>query len=208
VRIATPASCIFDFGAGPGMDAKFYAERGLQVIAYDHDPRMCASFARRCQGEMEAGQISLYEGEYGEFLGRLAPALRQQYAVELVTCNFAPLNLIEDLTGLFHALHKLSAPRARILASVLNPWFVGDMRRSWWWAGRLTYLRCGRFTTVGPTGDVIRRSRADFALQAAPHFRLDMVLRGLPGRAGPMVKSAGPWSLANSRYMFLLFAKC
>jgi SAM-dependent methyltransferase len=207
VRIASPVSYIFDFGAGPGIDAKFYAERGLKVIAYDHDPRMCAAFARRCQSEIEQGQVRLYEGEYGEFLRQLAPALHRQYDIELVTCNFAPLNLIEDLPGLFRALHQLTAKRAKVLASVLNPWFLGDVRRTWWWTRRLAYLRRGRFTTVGPTGNVFRRSRADFAAQAAPHFTLEMVLRGLPERATPSIKSVGPLALASSRYMFLLFAK-
>jgi SAM-dependent methyltransferase len=207
MRIATPGRCIFDFGAGPGIDAKFYAEQGLTVLAYDHDPRMCAAFLRRCQREIERGQVRLYEGDYREFLAHLAPTFRRQYEIELVTCNFAPLNLVEDLPGLFDAFHQLTGPRAKVLASVLNPWFVGDMRRPWWWARRLSYLRRGKFTTVGPTGNVIRRSPTDFAAQAARHFTLDLVLRGLPGRAGLSMDSVGPLALAASRYMFLLFAK-
>src|SRR5215469_6446335 len=182
LRIATPGSCIFDFGAGPGIDAQFYAERGLKVIAYDHDARMRASFLRRCQSEIERGQVRLVEAEYPEFLRQLARALGRQYDIELVTCNFAPLNLVEDLPGLFGALHQLTGPRGKVIASVLNPWYVGDMRRTWWWAARLAYMRRGRFTTPGPTGDVIRRSSTDFAAQAARFFTLDMVLPGLPAR--------------------------
>jgi SAM-dependent methyltransferase len=207
VRIAPPGSCIFDFGAGPGIDAQFYAQQGLRVIAYDRDPRMCASFLRRCRSEIDRGQVRLYEGDYREFLNHLAPALPRQYDIELVTCNFAPLNLVEDLPELFRALHQLTGPRGKVLASVLNPWFLGDVRRTWWWGSRFSYLRRGRFTTVGPSGDVIRRSRANFAAQAAPRFTLDLVLRSLPGPAGVTMESVGPWGLATSRYMFLLFVK-
>ena len=32
LRIARPGAALFDFGAGPGLDARLYAERGLQPI--------------------------------------------------------------------------------------------------------------------------------------------------------------------------------
>jgi 2-polyprenyl-3-methyl-5-hydroxy-6-metoxy-1,4-benzoquinol methylase len=41
LSIAQPGATLFDFGCGTGMDARFYAERGFRVLAYDvdHAPR-------------------------------------------------------------------------------------------------------------------------------------------------------------------------
>jgi len=43
--------------------------------------------------------------------------------VDLITSNFAPLNLIEDLPELFEKFHALTGPGGRVLASVLSPVF-------------------------------------------------------------------------------------
>ena len=53
LNITAPGACIFDFGAGPGIDAKFYAQQGFKVVAYDVDARMCASFAEDCRAAMD-----------------------------------------------------------------------------------------------------------------------------------------------------------
>ncbi len=47
--IAPSGAALFDFGAGPGIDARFFAERGFTVDAYDVDPRMRDFFADHCR---------------------------------------------------------------------------------------------------------------------------------------------------------------
>ncbi len=207
LELAAPGSCLFDFGSGPGLDAKDYAARGFRVVAYDNDPRMCQAFTAYCGAEIKRGQVTLYQGLYRDFLARQAAAIGERYAIDLVTSNFAPLNLIEQPRELFAALHALTTARGKILASVLSPWFVGDLRYPWWWANRSRYQRDGRFCVAGAGGGIFRRARADFAAQAAPYFRLETVLRGRPRRPGARLHSSGSASLAMSRYMFLLFAK-
>jgi 2-polyprenyl-3-methyl-5-hydroxy-6-metoxy-1,4-benzoquinol methylase len=61
---------LFDFGAGPGIDARFFAERGFTVEAYDVDPAMCEFLAEYCRDFIDAGRIALQCGSYGDFLSR------------------------------------------------------------------------------------------------------------------------------------------
>ena len=73
LRIARPGATLFDFGAGPGVDASFYAECGFQVGAYDVDPEMCDYFSVHCREFIETGQIELHRGSYPAFLAVEAP---------------------------------------------------------------------------------------------------------------------------------------
>ena len=47
---------LFDFGSGPGIDARYYAEHGRRVSAYDVDPLMCAHFAAHCADFIDRGR--------------------------------------------------------------------------------------------------------------------------------------------------------
>jgi SAM-dependent methyltransferase len=201
LKTAAPGACLLDFGAGPGIDAKFYAARGFRVIAYDIDPRMCASFARLCRDEIASGQVQLCQGSYRDFLDTQLPALRPKYNVTLVTANFAPLSLIDDPRELFSRLHDLLEPQGKLLASVLNPNFVSDLRYRWWWANRFSYWRRGYFSVAGAAMNIYRRSLHNFRSLAEPYFRLEHVARGLPNGGNSKL------DLLTSRYLFLTFAK-
>jgi SAM-dependent methyltransferase len=204
LRQAVPGGCIFDLGAGAGIDAKFYAERGFQVRAYDVDPYMRASFVSRCSREIGSGQVQLYHGDYRNFLEWAIPNIRGEQDVNVVTANFAPLNLIPDLRELFAGLHTLTAPGAKIIASVLNADFPGDMAYRWWWANRLQYWWQGQFRVVGASTAVYRRSVGNFAAQADPYFILRSAVRGAPLRDTGGAGSATWMSRLMSRYTFLV----
>jgi SAM-dependent methyltransferase len=199
-----PAGCrILDFGAGPGVDARVFVQHGFKVFAYDHDPRMREAFARYCRTEIARGQVFLREGNYRDFL-----SLRSwDPAVDVVTANFAPLNLIDDLPELFARLHALTAPNALVIASVLNTSFLGDARYPWWWTNRGSVCLRGEFATDGPAGRVHRRTPRNFARAAAPYFSFQRAVRGLPGPQ----RLITPWLhslwLTTSQYMFLVFAR-
>lgn len=213
LRIAPPGGALFDFGAGPGIDARFFAERGFSVDAYDVDPKMCEFFASYCRDFIASGRITVGCGGYDEFLARgaLPPGRR----VDLVISNFAPLNHIDDLHPLFAKFHALTAPHGRVLASVLTPYFLGDVRSRWWWRHAPRLWRERRFFVRGLLAPPhTRRRLADFAASSAPYFRLTRAFRGLPpiwGRASRGVRvsggSCGWLSLATSRFMFLLFER-
>jgi SAM-dependent methyltransferase len=213
LRIAQPGAALFDFGAGTGIDARVYAERGFTVGAYDVDPGMCDYFAVRCRGLIEAGRITLATGSYPQFLA--CDAVNSGRRVDLITSNFAPLNLIADLTGLFEKFHALTLPDGKVLVSVLNPYFIGDLKYRWWWRNGLRLWRLGHFSVAGAQAPIIRRGLADFARHSAPYFALTRVYPGLPryraqAAHGIDMTRGGRYAwlrVATCRFMFLLFEK-
>jgi SAM-dependent methyltransferase len=211
LSLAPPGGALFDFGAGPGIDARFYAERGFSVAAYDVDPQMCEYFAAHCRGLMEAGRIRLERGSYRDFLARSSVAGGRD--VDLVTANFAPLNLVDDLRGLFAAFHALAAPNGKVLASVLSPYFIGDLKYGWWWRNVLRLWRDGHYSVPGSQGPIVRRRLADFAAQSEPYFSLQRVFPGLPptpprhSRGRDATGRCAWLSTTRCLFMFLLFEK-
>jgi SAM-dependent methyltransferase len=213
LRIAPSGGALFDFGAGPGIDARFYAEHGFSVGAYDVDPGMCDYFSVHCREYIQSGQVTLHTGTYREFLA--AGTLGDMPAVDLITSNFAPLNLIEDLRSLFVKFDALTAPGGKVLASVLSPYFVGDLQYRWWWLNCARLWRSGRFSVPGPRGPIVRRRLADFAAQSVPYFALKRVFPGLPAQQAQPADGidvgrhgSRAWlRLTTSRFMFLLFEK-
>lgn len=213
LSIAPPGAALFDFGAGPGIDARFFAERGFTIDAYDVDPRMREFFADHCRDLIDSGRVSLDGSAYREFLTRGIADSRRR--VDLVVSNFAPLNLVDDLRELFAKFHALTGPQGKVLASVLNPCFIGDMRSRLWWRGAPRLWRDGELFLPGPQAPYYRRLLANFRTVSAPHFRLSRVFRGLPpARAGHSngidLQRDGRFAwlrIARCRYMFLLFEK-
>jgi len=206
LRVAAPGASLFDFGSGTGMDARFYAERGFKVVAYDVDPQMCEFFAEHCRDLIEAGRVSLDRGAYRDFLARSEPGGARD--IDLITTNFAPLNLIDDLQELFAKFHALTRPGGRVLASVLSPYFVGDMKYRWWWRNSLRLWRTGHYSVPGAQAPIVRRRLADFARQSAPYFTLERVFRGSPSSGEH--DAAGFYTglrVSTCRFMFLLFEK-
>jgi SAM-dependent methyltransferase len=211
VSIAPPGAALFDFGAGTGIDAGVYAERGFTVGAYDVDPGMRRYFAIRCRGHINAGRITLDAGSYPQFLA--CDAANGGRRVDLVTSNFAPLNLIADLTALFEKFHALTLPGGKILVSVLNPYFLGDLKYRWWWRNVVRLWRVGHYSVAGAQAPIFRRRLADFARRSAPYFQLTGAFPGSPRHRRQaasgidMIRGARyAWlHLATCRFMFLLF---
>jgi len=189
LRTAPTGATLFDFGAGPGIDARFFAERGFTIDAYEVDPRMREFFTDHCRDFIELGRVRLDDSAYRDFLIR-RPTQSTRRA-DLVISNFAPLNLVDDLGKLFASFHALTGPRGKVLANVLNPCFSGDMRFLAWWRGAPRLWRDGELFLPGPQAPYYRRLLGHFRTSSAPHFRLSRVFRALP----------------LSRYMFLLFEK-
>ena len=182
LQIASPGAALFDFGTGPGIDARFYAEHGFGVAAYDVDPEMRKYFSFHCREFIQAGQIALDGGSYQDFLSSTTVGTRRE--ADLVTSNFAPLNLIGDLRELFAKFHALTGSGGKVLASVLSPYFIGDFKYGWWWRNSLRLWRDGHYSVQGVPSKIIRRRLADFAGQSAPHFTLTHVFPGLPPSRG------------------------
>jgi hypothetical protein len=204
--LAPPGAILFDFGAGPGIDARFFAERGFSVEAYDVDPKMCEFFATHCREFIDSGSVTLD-------CTRPWPGDR---AAELVISNFAPLNQVDELPELFAKFLALTTPRGKLLLSVLTPYYIGDMKTRRWWRNAPRLWRTGHVSVrTGGAPPHTRRRLADFRASSLPYFELTRVFAGLssdPKRQpdGIDVNRAGrcAWPrLAQSQFMILLFEK-
>jgi len=213
LRIAPPGAALFDFGAGPGIDARFFAERGFVVRAYDVDPKMREFFTAYCRDLIDSGYVTIDGGDYREFLTRKTAVAGRR--ADLIISNFAPLNLVDDLHELFAKFHELTGPNGKVLASVLSPYFIGDIRYRWWWRNAPRLWRDGHFFMPGPQAPHMRRRLADFDALSSPYFKLARVFRGLPAflaqhSNGVDVSGGSRYAwlpAATSRFMFLLFEK-
>jgi SAM-dependent methyltransferase len=213
LRLAPPGGRLFDFGAGPGIDARFFGERGFSVEAYDVDPGMCEFFTTYCRDLIDSGRVTLDRSDYREFLSRNSTL--SGHPVDLVISNFAPLNQVNELPELFAKFHALTAPGGKLLLSVLTPYFVGDPKTGRWWRNALRLWRLGHVSVrTGGAPPHTRRRLADFRALSLPHFELTRVFSGLsdPERQpyGIDISRAGrcAWlRLAPSQFMILLFEK-
>jgi SAM-dependent methyltransferase len=208
--LASPGASILDFGCGPGLDAQAYVARGFKVSAFDDDPATRELLRSRCRNEIDSGRLQLHASDYQRFLSAAGSA----GSADLVTANFAPFNLIANLRELFVAFDRILGPTGKILASVLSPYFIGDMRYGWWWRHLGYLVRRGEYAVPGERGPIIRRCLAVYAHAAAPQFTLRLLWPGTSSGA-LMLDHAHLWHqgglawlpMARCRYMFLLFAR-
>jgi SAM-dependent methyltransferase len=171
---------VLDFGAGTGIDAKTYAAHGHPTFVYEPSAAMGEYLARHCRDEIAHKTVI---------------ALASPFAckVQGVTANFAVLNHIEDQTSLFEELSQVVRQGGFVLASMLNPYYLGDARYGWWRANVMNLVRHGRYA-ISSESRIHRFTPRTVARAAAPHFRLERVSpRGL--------------GLATDLYMFLLFRR-
>lgn len=212
LALSAPGQRLYDFGAGPGLDARYYAEHGRIVEAYDVDPDMCAYFSEYCADLIAGGAVTLHPDSFPQFLASPARAPARQ--VDLVTSNFAPLNLVEDLDALFTSFAALTRPGAAVLASVLSPYHLGDLRYRWWWGNLRRLIAHGSYAVEGSQGPIWRRRLSEYAALCAPRFTLERVFR-CTARAAHATDESGiePRSplafarLSTSRFIFLLFRR-
>lgn len=208
LSLARPGDSVFDFGCGPGIDARVYAENGLEVGAYDVDPAMCAYFRTHCAAPLASGAIRLHVSGYPDFL--VAHDLPGTAGVALITANFAPLNLVDDLPALFERFASMLMPGGHVLASVLNPLCAADLRYGWWWRNAPRLALRGAYALPGAQAPITRRMPGHIAALAAPRFALvgvyaDHARPSAPGALPPRLHFASrhAWRLFASRFLFL-----
>ncbi|MBE1162380.1 class I SAM-dependent methyltransferase [Dyella acidiphila] len=171
---------LLDFGAGTGIDAKVYAAHGHRTFVYEPSDSMRDYLLHHCRDEIGGAAVVRVE-------------LPLACQVQGVTANFAVLNHFDDHRALFDDLSRVVRPGGFVLASMLNPYYLGDARYGWWRSNLLTLLRTGRYA-IQSESRIHRFAPRVVARAAAPHFRLERLTpRGL--------------GLATELYMFLLFRR-
>ena len=201
---ASRGASIFDFGAGPGSDALFYAQHGFNVGAYDADPEMRKSFTARCAEEIARGRVRLLDGTFERFL---ATPAEFSNGIDLVTANFAPLSMIDNLPALFARFFELTRPGGKVIASVLNPYSMHDMRYKWWWSNQPRFWRDGSYAIAGPGYRIHRRSVKTLAREAAPYFSVLQTQPGVPLQGVWRLPGLRSLTLVTGWFMFVVFAR-
>lgn len=175
-----PGADVLDFGAGTGIDAKAFAADGHRTFVYEPSEAMCGYLAQYCRDEIARKTI-------------VAVASPLICKVQAVTANFAVLNHFADHTSLFEELSRVVHQGGFVLASMLNPYYLGDARYGWWRANVMNLVRHGHYA-IASESHIHRFTPRVVARTAAPYFRLE---RLIPRGFG--------W--ATDLYMFLLFRR-
>jgi SAM-dependent methyltransferase len=171
---------VLDFGAGTGIDAKAYAADGHRTFVHEPSAAMCEYLAQYCREEIARKTI-------------ITVASSLPCTVQAVTANFAVLNHFADHTSLFEELSRVVHQGGFVLASMLNPYYLGDARYGWWRANVMNLVRRGHYA-IASESRIHRFAPHVVAQAAAPYFRLErLVPRG--------------FGLATHLYMFLLFRR-
>lgn len=171
---------VLDFGAGTGIDAKAYAAHGHQTFVYEPSEAMRDYLANYCHDDITRETIITVDSSL-------------TCKVHAVTANFAVLNHIADHTSLFEELSRVVQQGGFVLASMLNPYYLGDARYGWWRKNLINLVRNGNYAI--PSESRIHRFLPRVVARAAePHFRLE---RLTPRGVG----------LVTDLYMFLLFRR-
>jgi len=159
---------VLDFGAGTGIDAKAYASLRHPTYVFEPSAAMSGYLALHCRDEIERKAIVPLNASLA-------------CKVHAVTANFAVLNHIADQPPLFEQLARVVEADGFVLASMLNPYYLGDARYRWWRANLWPLLRYGHYA-VDSESRLHRFAPRAVARAAAPHFRLERVWPGGVGR--------------------------
>ncbi|NID16626.1 class I SAM-dependent methyltransferase [Luteibacter yeojuensis] len=171
---------VLDFGAGTGIDAKAYVANGHRTFVHEPSPSMRGHLELYCHDEVARGAVVCVDADL-------------PCRVDAVTANFAVLNHIADQTPLFEQLYTVVNPGGFVLASMLNPYFLGDARYGWWRRNLFNLFRHGFYSFETESG-IHRFAPRVPERAAAPYFRLE---RRLPGGFGMLTEP----------YLFLLFRR-
>jgi SAM-dependent methyltransferase len=112
-----PKDRILDIGCGTGVDARFLAERGIDVVACDISTRMLRIAEQRIAGPPQlVGSVELH----------LLPAeeissLRYVGPFDGAFSNFGAVNCVENIAGLASDLGLLLKPGANLLLCLMGP---------------------------------------------------------------------------------------
>jgi len=171
---------VLDFGAGTGIDAKVFAAKGHRTFVYEPSEAMCEYLTQYCHEEMAHKTII-----------KIPSPLACK--VQAVIANFAVLNHFSSHTLLFEELSRVVRPGGFVLASMLNPYYLGDVRYGWWRKNLLNLLLRGHYA-IPSESRIHRFVPRVVARAAAPYFRLERLTpRG--------------FGLVSDLYMFLLFRR-
>jgi SAM-dependent methyltransferase len=195
---------LLEIGGGTGLDARFLAERGRDVLLTDPSPAMVRAAGERLHSFV-AHPPRVLAAEHLDVLvdeceSRKAPRFDGAFS------NFAALNCVADLTPTAHALARLLRPGASALLVVFGTMSAGEVvvqlaRRD----RAAAFRRRARGDVTARLGGqhfTVRYHRAhELARAMAPWFRL-VRRRGIGVFVPP--SAAEPWISTHPHFLGLL----
>ncbi|GAB2545648.1 methyltransferase domain-containing protein [Rhodanobacter koreensis] len=173
-------AAVLDFGAGTGLDAKVYAAEGHPTFVHEPSAAMREYLAQFCREEIAGKTI-------------IAVASPLACKVQAVMANFAVLNHFADHALLFEELSHVVQQGGFVLASMLNPYYLGDARYGWWRSNVMNLVRHGHYAITSESR-IHRFAPRVVARAAAPYFRMEQL-------------NPRGFGLATDPYVFLLFRR-
>jgi SAM-dependent methyltransferase len=171
---------VMDFGAGTGIDAKVYAAHGHRTFVYEPSDAMREYLLEYCCDEIAHKTVVMIRSP----LACHVPA---------VTADFAVLNHFSEHASLFEELSHVIDHGGFLLASMLDPHYLGDARYAWWRKNLINILLHGHYA-IPSESHIHRFAPRAVARAALPYFKLE---RLVPHGFG----------LITDLYMFLLFRR-
>jgi len=114
-----PGYRVLDIGCGTGVDARFLADQGVDVVACDSSVQMLAVAGRRIAGFTESrskGSVKLRRLAASEIC-----ALKNDAPFDGAFSNFGAVNCVEDMRRLASDLAVLLKPGASLLLCLMGP---------------------------------------------------------------------------------------
>jgi SAM-dependent methyltransferase len=114
-----PGARVVELACGTGDDARFLAQRGVQVLATDHSEHMLAVARRKCAGlPVEFARLDVRDWGLGNSPGE---------GVDGVFSNFGGLNSITNYHLLLPPLKSLIRPSGHLLLVVMGRWCAWEI---------------------------------------------------------------------------------
>jgi SAM-dependent methyltransferase len=130
VDVFRPGQCILELGCGTGEDARWLAERGIDVLATDASSRMIERAKAKMSNSTAAARVTLRCLPMEEL-----SSLPATGRFDGVLSNFGALNCVADLAALGRVLVPLLRPGAHLV------WIVMGRHVPWEW---LWYMAHGQ----------------------------------------------------------------
>jgi SAM-dependent methyltransferase len=136
-RLFSAGQTVLDLGCGTGIDAIFFAQRGIRVVGIDAAPAMIAqSRAKLAAAELE-DLVDLRVMDIAR-VGSLP-----EEAFDGIICAFAALSTTAGLDELAASVARLLVPGGILVVHLLNRWSL------WEWLGLLRSRRFGAARRLG-----------------------------------------------------------
>jgi ubiquinone/menaquinone biosynthesis C-methylase UbiE len=119
----TPSGTVLDFGGGTGLDLQWLAEKYTRVYFCEPSAGMKNKAIERTDKSVHKGKIVFVDDAFSDFKKWETNGPFDE-KVDAILANFAVVNCIDDITGLFKSLSLVIKPGGNLMILVLENRFL------------------------------------------------------------------------------------